>query len=929
MLSMAITTLMASAQEQQLDLMEVVPNDSTVRVGILDCGAKYYIRRNTKDPKRANFHIAYNVGAIQEQDNQNGLAHFLEHMAFNGSKHFPKGALINYLQSIGVRFGENLNAGTSVEVTTYMITNVPLLREGIIDTALLTLHDWAGFISLNEKDIDDERKVITEEWRMGNNAERRVIEKQYPVLFNNSLYSRRNVIGTPEVLANFKYDELRDFYHKWYRPDLASFMIVGDIDVDAMEARLKRVMSDVKPSAEKAPIEVIKVADVDSMVVSTVSDPELTQLSLEFIYRHKPLADKYNNRLLAIKNGMIYSFIGNMLNNRFAEISQKEDAPFTSAGGGYMTFMRPFDIFDVSVSPKEGQIEKAIEVAYTELLRMQRGGFVTSEFDRAKAAILRGAESAYENRNDRRNGSFVNQYMANFQKNIPYPSAETSLSVNRKVIESITLAEVNSVAASLIRDKNSIAMILSPEKEGLKNLTDREVIAAIERVKASDIELYVDDVISEPLISEELPGCKILSTQPGKFESTEIVLENGVKVILKKTDFKADEIMLKAFQKGGTSKIKDLGELYSISLYPQFENMAGVGKFSAIQLGKMLNGKIASLSPSVTEFTQGFKGSCSPKDFETMMQLTYLYFVQPRFEQADFNTFMNQIKDVLPNLSSNPNYVLADSLTKTLYANNPRSEILSQTLVDQVSMEKMEKAYRSFFSNANDMTFMLVGNIDVDSIKPLIVKYLGSLPSSKVAQEWGTEEAHIVKGEVENRFKTKQQTPKATVMSIYSGDRKATVKENLQMDMLRYILEVRYLKTIREESGGTYSVGVSMDLKSAPAPEFTMVVSFTTEGAKVDALLPLVQKELDEIAANGPSEENLKLTKEFFIKKLAENATVNGFWMNNLYAWSYRGQDTYDGYEQLLNEVTVKDIKNTAKEMFSQGNRVIVVQMPE
>ena len=930
LLTLSLTLLLGSLWAQEIDLMQVIPNDPQVRTGTLESGATYYIRSNAKDPQRANFHIVYKVGAIQEEDNQDGLAHFLEHMAFNESKNFPGNSLIDYLQSVGVRFGENLNAGTGQETTTYMITNVPVTRQGIVDSALLVLHDWAGFISLQESDIDEERGVIAEEWRLRNDAAGRLQKKTMPVLFNNSLYSKRDVIGDPEIIKNFKYDELRDFYHKWYRPDLLAFVIVGDFDAAQMEGRLREVMSDLKPFDERIPRAVITVADNDEPLVSVETDPELTSTNIEIVFRHKPMANQYNDRVVVFKNDLIHSLVSDMINQRLDEIAKKEGSPFINTFARYMGFVEPFDAFYVYTTARDGEAMDAFRAVYTELLRMQRGGFTSSELDRAKASKLRSAESAYENRNDRRNGQFIQSYMSNFTDNYPYPTPETRLELTGKLLDNITLSEINVTAAGLVREKNSAILISGPAKEGLSVPSKGELLAAMESVNDSQIDLYVDEVSDEPLVSKELSGSKVVSETAGAFGSTVWTLGNGVRVVLKATDFKADEIVLNAYQKGGLTTIDDIGELYSVGLYPMFENMAGVGDFTATQLGKMLTGKIVWVSPQFTEFTQGFGGGCSPKDFESLMQLTYLYYVEPRFEQADYNVLMNQINAVLPNMASNPEYIMRDSTINTLYGHNPRKAVLNQKMIERVSLDKMETAYRKLFSGANGMTFVLVGNFQAKIIRPLVEKYLGSLPSSGSPTDWNTANApEYIDGINENIFSTKQENPKVSVVKAYSGEIDFSLEKSVAIDAVSHILDIRYTKSIREEAGGTYSVGVYMGAGLWPAPNYTCQISFDTDKNKIDELLPIVQKEIDDLMANGPSLGNLNIAKEFFIKKFRENNISNGTWSGYFRSLDLFGNDRYSQYEKAVNSLTVESVRDAAREAFSQKNITTVVQMPE
>ena len=909
---------------------ETVPLDSSVRVGQLPSGITYYLKHNDKPANRADFHIYYKVGAIQEEDSQNGLAHFLEHMAFNGSDHFPDNSMIDWLSTVGVRFGENLNAATGQEQTTYMITNVPLTRPGIVDSALLILHDWAGHITLDTAAIDKERGVIIEEWRQGNNAGRRIYEKQSPILYNNSLYARRNIIGNQEVLKSFKYQELRDFYHRWYRPDLQAFVIVGDFDVDSMEQKLRRTMADIQAPAVRTPKAEITIPDNEQPLVSVAADPELTSTTVQVLFRETPNAKRYSG-MERLYHEYIQSLAGRMLNERFSELSRQENAPFLGAGGGYSPVIRPFDAFFLAGTARDGEALRTLEALYTEAYRMKRGGFTQSELDRAKTEILRGTESYYANRNDRKNGELTGAYMDHFEDGTPYLSPEQDLVITRRLLDAITLADVNAEAASWIHDRNSAILISMPEKAGSALPTEADVLAVVERVGKAEIEAYRDNVQTTELMDAgSLTGSPTVKTEAGKFGSTVLELKNGVRVIVKPTELKADEVQMSAFQKGGLSTLADPVDLYNIGMLPSYIEQSGVGNFSRSDLDKVLTGKIAGVRPNIGSLTQGFSGSCSPQDIETLLQLTYLYYTAPRFDRGDWNVLMNQYRSLLPTASKSPNYVLQDSLYQTLYDHSPRVFMLmSQPVLDTVTLERTEALYRSFFSNADGMTFVFVGNVAVDSLRPLAEKYLGSLPSQRgKAPQWGKHIVFPVSGIVENRYATPIETPKATAVQFYTGELPYTMANDINLEAIRYILEMRYTKAIREEKGGTYGVGVSLTNQKVPQPHFTFQIFFETDAAKVDELLPIVRQQIELLAKEGATDEEVTKTKEFFLKRYRDGQIHNNTWMGYLTSWYLNDNDRFTGYEAALQALTPETIRATAARAFEQGNICTLVQLP-
>lgn len=925
--SVALAAFCLVAVAQSLNPMQKIENDPAVRIGTLDSGIKYYLRANKKDPKRANFHIVYDVGAVQEDDNQNGLAHFLEHMAFNGSKNFPGNSMIDYLQSIGVRFGENLNAGTGQEMTTYMVTNVPIARETVIDSLLLVLHDWAGFIDLKDKDIDEERGVIREEWRQGNNANRRVMEKQFDVLFNKSIYAKRNVIGTEEVLKSFSYDDLKSFYHKWYRPDMQAFVIVGDFDVDVVEAKLKKTMADIKEFEVKTPKNLVVIENNEKPLVGIVADPELSSTSVELAIRHQPLPEKFNNTVLSYKTRVLTLLTSYILNERLNDIKMQPNAPFLDAGAGYFNFVEPADLFDISAQSKDGEALKALEAIYTEVLRMKKGGFVASELDRAKAKIMSRYENAYKNRNDRTNGQFINMYMSNFTKNAAIPTAEAEFELQKQLLESTTLEEVNATAMAMITDANNAVLISMPQRENIPTPTEAEVLAVLEKVKNSDIKVNVEEVVARPLIATQLPGSPIVKTEKGDFETTVWTLKNGAKVVIKKTDYKADEILLSASQKGGKSLISDLGELYAADLYASLGSMSGVSDFSQTELSKVLAGKNVNLMLGVGDNTQAINGMCAPKDLETMLQLTYLKYNNPRFDEASYNTFTGQLKAVIPNLSKNPAYIAQDSLEQTLYNHSKRHPSLSLEMLEKASLAKFEALHKQLFSNVNGMVFVIIGNLDEATLKPLVEKYIGSMKSTGATSKLGDCNDYPVKGKLENVYSIKMETPKVTSNTVYSGKWSGTPSEEVAIKAISYILDIRYTKSVREEAGGTYGVRAYFD-NTPVTKDYMYKIMFDTDLSKIDQLQPIIYKEINDLMSEGPSAENLSKTKENFVKKFAEVNNTNRTWLRYISDKFVWGIDNYTNYLKDVEALSAESIKKTAKSLFNQGNICTVIQKP-
>ncbi len=917
------------------DLMDKIPMDPEVRVGTLDNGARYYVRSNDKDPDRANFHIVYQVGGLQETDPQDGLAHFLEHMAFNGSKNFPGNGLIDYLQSIGIRFGENLNAGTAQQYTTYMITDVPIERETVVDSLLLALHDWAGFITLADKDIDEERGVIREELRQRNSAYTRFMEKNAAIEYPGSIVAERNVIGTDSLLQSFSYDDIRDFYNKWYRPDLQAFIIVGDFDADEMVEKLKKVMANVEPSAEKAPKEKIKIPYSETPKVGVFTDPEQTQYNISFGIQGKGLANKYNDTYMSAMNDMVDGVYYMAMNERFEDIIQKGNAPFM---GAYSYHTDYGDMFGFGIDGYDGlygtviyesadKWEDAYKTLLTEVYRMQRYGITEGELERAKANILADMKRDMENADDHSNQYYVNQLESNFLSNRYIPSSEDKYEDGAKILENLTLEQVNATIASWVTDRGWTVLANLPEKEGEEVPTNEDLLAVLEQVKTSEIEAPANDIVKRPLITTELKGSPVAKTESGEFETTIWTLENGIKVIFKPSELKADELMLRGTQMGGTSKFTQTADQVNADFFDIVDQF-GVGDFSSNELSKQLSGKIAGASKSLGQLSQGYSGNCSPKDAETMFQLLYLNAVEPRYDTTMFETIKTQVQSAYDNMQGTPDFVLSDSIAQTLYENPILGNSLTQEKIDMITLEGLKRVNDAAFSSAKDMVFTIVGNISADTLRPLVEKYIGSLPVGGETPKSGTTFNDIREGEITNRFATPMTSEKVTALVVYSGDWKYNQKQAIAMNMIGDIFQIRYTKSIREEQGGTYGVGTAMQ-KNDERGTYAQLMQFNTDESKIDVLLPIIYKEVNDLMKDGPQAEDLSKVKENYKKNYAEDQLSNGYWMgriNNHYIWE---KDDQVNYNEVVDSIDGEYIKKIAKALFSQDNLITLVQLPE
>jgi len=937
-----VATMSATAQENPM--MAPIAPDKDVRIGRLENGMTYYIRHNEKPKNMADFWILYNVGAIQEDDDQQGLAHFLEHMAFNGTKNLPGKQLIEYAEKIGVKFGANLNADTSWDQTRYRLTDVPVkqdgvARENVIDSALLILHDWSHFIALQGDEIDSERGVIMEELRTRDGAEWRSTMELIKSLGKGTRYEHRNLIGYLDFLESFPYDALRNYYAKWYRPEMIAFIIVGDIDVDSVENKIKNLMADIPVSpADAAQKEVIVVPDNEEPIVSVYTDPEMRQSQASIYYKHPAQSNLVNGSIMGEFINLIQAYMITMGNARLEEIAMQPDAPFLQAyiHYGSVGIIPTMEAAIAGVTSKEGELAQAFASILVEVERMRRHGFTEGEFERAKAELLRQCERLYDNRNDRTNGSFISRYINHYQKNAAIPDAETEWQMDNAFLNQMNVEMINQYVKEAFAPKNQVVTLTAPEKEGLQN-PDAETVAAImaqiEALPDEAIEPYADNTVTEPLIAEtvKFKGSPVKSTTVNEqMGTTEWTLKNGTRIIVKPTAFKADEIQFSAIAKGGSAMIPDADEA---SIARQFlapiRQISGIAQFSATDLRKQLAGKAADATPFIGHNEHGLRGSSSPKDLETLMQLIYLNFTAPRFDPDDFGTFYNQYKGYLENMNSNPDYQFQKQVMGTLYGNNPRTQIISAELLDKINFSRLAEINRMLYPDANEFVFTFVGNIDPETLRPLAEKYIGSIPVTKDRLKLVDDHADIVRGAVTNEFKTAMQQPKVTVFFGLSGDMDYTLKNNLTLYLLSEALSTRYHETIREQMGATYGVGANGQLEYEPNEEYFIQIGCDTNEKQADDVAAAIKAELEKIAQEGPRTEDIEKTREYLAKEHKNNLEQNGAWMSYLKRFYETGVDYVNGYDEVLASISYDDVKALAQKILADGNVIKVVMRPE
>ena len=915
---------------------EFIPNDPAVRTGQLENGMKYYIRHNNKQKGLADFYIIHNVGAIQEDDNQQGLAHFPEHMAFNGTNNLPGKMLIEWCERVGIKFGANLNAGTSWDYTQYLIKDVPVSRQGVIDTAMLILHDWSHFITLDHSEIDKERGVIQEELRTRDGASWRSTINLLKNLFKGTKYEHRNLIGHLDGLKSFSYDDIKSFYDKWYRPDYQAVVIVGDIDAEKVEAQVKSLMADIPaPAADAAQKEVIVVPDNKEPIVSIFEDPEMLESEISLFIKRPAVPVQMNNTVQAEMLTLINSLGGTMANARLAEIATKPNAPFTQAylSNGGVGICPTLDGLTLGVTTKDGGLSEGFAAALTELERIRRHGFTEGEFERAKAQVLRREEQAYNNRNDRMNGQYVQRYLSAFRKNTPFPAAELEWKMDSAIIAQLPLVAINQTFASYITDHNNVVIVNAPKKEGVANPTEAQILEVMAKVKGSQIDPYQDNTVKEPLIAPnaKLKGSKVKkSGANATLGTTEWTLKNGVKVVVKPTTFKADEVQIQMVSQSGVSNLTD-EDYYTGKYMPLAMSQMGVGKFSSTELRKQLSGKSASTSVSPDDYTTTIAGNGSPKDLETIMQLLYLRFTAPRFSEDDFKATMSQYISYVENLKSNPDFKASSEQLKSLYNNHYRRQQISTEVLNSIKYERLEPIYRSLTANAANFTVYIVGNVDLATLKPLVEKYIGSLPAKKRKITKRLDDGiRYAKGEVVNDFNHPMQQPKVSVCRIYTGDIEYNLENAVTMNFLQDILRARYTISIREEKGGTYGVGVGGSVDALYNPNYQLVIQFDTNEKMADELSEIVVAELKQIAANGPKSEDLEKVREYLIKEWNNRLVQNGAWMSYIYQnYTYgENMNRVANYENIVKGMTAEKVAALAAKVLADNNMTYVVMRP-
>lgn len=905
----------------------VLPVDKDVIIGKLPNGLTYYIRKNTEPKNRADLYLITKAGSVLETDAQQGLAHFTEHMAFNGTRDFPKNALVNYLQKSGVKFGADLNAYTSFDETVYQLP-LPTDSTSIFEKGFDILSNWAGFVSFDADEINSERGVVLEEARLrGKNAQERMQQQYLPLLFNNSRYASRLPIGKDDILKTFKPETIKQFYNDWYRPDLQAVIAVGDFDVKKVEGLIKRNFSELKNPANEKPREKFSIPATDKTMVKVVTDKEFPYTLAQIIVKHPGTTLKTTTDYL---RSIRIELFNAMLNARIGELSQQADPPFLFGNSNYGGFLAGLDAFtSIAVAKTPAELQKAIQAVIAENERAKQFGFTQTEFERAKKSVLNQMEKAWKERDKTRSVSFVQEYQRNFLEGEAIPGIDFEYNFYKENIGKISLKEVNALAGTFISDKNRVVIVMAPEKDKAALPSEQTLLGWISSA-AKGLKAYVDDVSDKPLLDKAPTAGKIVSEKKDdKIGTTELTLSNGVKVFLKPTEFKNDQILLNGYSPGGSSLVSD-ADYTSASFADQVIGSSGVGPYTEIQLGKQLSGKTVSVSPYIGETSEGVRGSASPRDFETALQLVYLYFTQPRKDPNIWSSNIAQTKSVLANRSLDPQNVFQDTVSAVLSGHNIRRMTPTTKMIGSASLDKAYTIYKDRFADASDFTFTFVGNFEVAKIKPLLETYLGSLPSTKRNEKYKDLGIRIPEGKI-TKTVNKGLGEKSNVQLVFSGDYSFTNANNVQMDALEEILDIKLIERLREKEGGVYSPRVGVSYTKIPAQRYTATISFSCGPENVEKLINATLEEIDKLKKNGAEAGDIQKFVAEQSRQTEVQLKQNGFWLGYISGQNENGEplDEVLNYTDDLKKVTVKSTRETAEKYLSGKNLVRLILLPE
>lgn len=908
-----------------------IDNDNTIRKGILPNGMTYYIRHNAQTKGVADFYIAQKVGSILEEKRQRGLAHFLEHMAFNGTKHFPGNTLqpgiVAWCESVGIKFGANLNAYTSVDQTVYNISAAPVTREGVIDSCLLILNDWSHELLLTDKEIDKERGVIEEEWRTRRSgmAMQRLSEQAMPVIYAGTKYSDCMPIGNIDIVRTFPYNDLRDYYSKWYRPDLQAIIVVGDINEDKIEEKIKKLFAKIPLPQNPAHRIYYPIGNNEKMILYTATDKEQPTVNFTLYMKRDVTPKQERNTIQNYADDYKTNILRMAINDRLEELSRTKNAPFISASvrSGNFFLASTKDAFELSGVLKEGKVIEAIQLLVGEVERARANGITIDELKRGKAEMLSYAENDYNDRSNRRNGEFVEQCVQNFLEETPIIEPEKELEIVRKLDKTVTIDDVNALAKTIITNQNQVVTMFGPDKNTFKMPTNSSIENAILKAQKQHYTPYkTQNTLTERLITKLPKPGSIISERTYKYGYTEFTLSNGLKVYVRPTNFEPDEVNLKLFSLGGKNIYPD-SEMPNLTYLMAGATIGGVGQYNDLTLEKMLAGKTATVTPFIDNDTRGMAGTSNVKDTKTLLELVYLYFTQPRKDPQAFKNLMEQQQEFLTNAHVNPMLAYNDTLHKVAYATN-RMASMDKEQLKRVNYNRIMHIYKELFANAANFKLILTGNIDINKLRPLLCQYIATLPSNNTKETIGTYEPKLVDGKKTYIFHKKQTTPTAITTIVIKGKMEYNNRNELLMDAIGQLLRIVYTEKVREDKGGTYSVQASGNLQHHPNDEALLRIAFQTDPQKYNDLIPIVYKELEKMATEGPSQQDLDKVKAYELKVYNQVLRMNNYWEYVLYTDLYNGIDVDTDFRYIVENMTCDDIRTTLRNLLNQNNCIEV-----
>ncbi len=911
---------------QERDLTEPLPIDPAVTMGVLDNGLRYFIRANTRPENRAELRLVVNAGSVLEDEDQLGLAHFVEHMAFNGTRNFPKQELVEYLERIGMRFGPDINAYTTFDETVYMLT-VPTDTAEVFTRGFQILEDWAHQVSFDDTEVDLERGVVIEEWRLGRGASARLRDQQFPVVFRNSRYAERLPIGSPAVLQEFDYATLRRFYKDWYRPDLMAVIAVGDFDVAQVEALIRRHFGPIQGTESPRERMLFEVPGHDETLVTIATDAEATSSNVAVYYK-QPLRE--TGTVGAYRQGIVDGLHNGMLNTRFFEITQQPDAPFLGAGSGRGRIVRSSEVSLLGAGVRDGGAVEGLDGILTEAARAARFGFTQSELERAKSNLLRGLEVAHAEREKTPSARYAAEYVRAFLEDEPIPGVEYEFEIHQRLVPTVSLREVNDVARAWLADRNRVILVDAPAKEGLTIPTEAELLAVFDLVDGKEIAPYEDTVTDAPLLAAVPTPAAIVNEE--RIEEIGVIdwrLENGVRVLLKPTDFQDDQVVFRATSPGGHSLAGD-AQFFAAVTATAVVGQGGVGELSLVDLQKVLTGKAVRVQPTISQSSEGMSGAASPKDLATMFQLIYLYFTAPRADETAFGAFKQRLEASLANVGADPGSVFADTVSVTMSQHHHRARPLTAGLIEEMDLDASLGFYRDRFADAGDFTFVFVGNFDVDSIRPLVQTYLGGLPSTGREETWRDPSIDPPQGVIRKTVHRGVE-PQSQTNIIFTGAVPYSRGSAYALQSMSQVLETWLRETLREELGGTYSVSVSGSVSRIPRERYRVNIAFGSAPERADELASVVFHHIDSLKTTGPSTDDVVKVQEAHRRARETNLRRNNYWVGQIVGRVIEGTDLREILRSgdLTEALDAATIQGAARRFFDLNNYLHAVLLPE